>query len=101
MNKYICKDDMIFLNNNGEYDVYSVPSDAEEIEIIRCKECKYFCAEQNEYDTPYGFTNTYWTCWCDKHTDYDNQKYLEVYTDDYCSWAERKQNDTDRMDNQP
>ena len=59
-------------------------------ELNRCKDCKYFCAEQVEEHTPYGFTNMHWACWCDKHTDYENQKYLEVNTDDFCSWAERK-----------
>lgn len=61
------------------------------VPVIRCEECKYFCAEQVEYDTPYGFTNFNYVCWCDKHTDYENQKYLEVHTDDYCSWAEREE----------
>lgn len=60
-------------------------------ELIRCKDCKYFCAEEIEEHTPYGVFNTHWACWCDKHTDYGNQKYLEVNTDDYCSWAERKE----------
>ena len=60
-------------------------------ELIRCMDCKYFCAEQVEEHTPYGFTNMYWTYWCDKHTDYENQEYLEVNIDDFCSWAERKE----------
>ena len=58
--------------------------------VIRCMDCKYFCAEQVEEHTPYGFTNMHWTYWCDKHTDYENQEYLEVNIDDFCSWAERR-----------
>lgn len=67
------------------------------VPVIRCKDCKYFNAEPVEEHTPYGFSNVHYACWCDKHTDYDNQKYLEVCTDDFCSWAERKEgvNDPD------
>ena len=64
-------------------------------QLIRCEYCKYFNAEPVEEHTPYGFTNVHWACWCDKHTDYDNQKYLEVNTDDFCSWAERKDDEID------
>ena len=50
-------------------------------ELIRCKDCKWFgdigCAISIADDT-------------DKPSE-----------NDYCSFAERKENDTDRMDNQP
>ena len=51
------------------------------VPVIRCKDCKWFgdigCAISIVDDT-------------DKPSE-----------DDYCSFAERKENDTDRMDNQP
>ncbi len=64
MAEYINRDDMTYLYNNGEYDVYSVPPDAEKIEIIRCKDCKYFEHEIHEELAVYGFYNIIHSTFC-------------------------------------
>ena len=78
-----CTDRIWFHTKHGK--------EVEFVKVIRCKDCKYFNAEPVEEHNQYGFSNVHYACWCDKHTDYDNQKYLEVCTDDFCSFAERRE----------
>ena len=60
-------------------------------EIIRCKDCKHFTREDIEEYTPYGFYNTYFHAFCDKHWDEEQSEYIDVKLDDFCSFAERRE----------
>ena len=60
-------------------------------EIIRCKDCKHFIREDIEEYAPYGFYNTYFHAFCDKHWDKEQGEYIDVNLDDYCSFAERRE----------
>lgn len=71
MPEYINRDDMTYLYNNGEYNVFSVNEDAETVNVIRCKDCK---------NPQFGIDVVY----CEVVGRFINQ-------DDYCSWAERKE----------
>lgn len=51
--------------------------------IILCKDCKHLYA-------PYGFYNTYFHAFCDKHWDREQGEYIDVNLDDFCSFAERR-----------
>ena len=59
-------------------------------EIIRCKDCKHFNRDDVEEYTPYGFYNTYFHAFCDKHWDKEQEEYIDIKLDDYCSFAERR-----------
>lgn len=59
--------------------------------IIYCKDCKHFIREDREEYTPYGFYNTYFDAFCDKHWDNEQGEYINVKLDDFCSFAERKE----------
>ena len=59
-------------------------------DIIRCKGCKHFIREDIEEYTPYGFYNTYFRAFCDKHWDREQGEYIDVKLDDFCSFAERR-----------
>ena len=61
-----------------------------EPKIIYCKDCKHFIREDIEEYTPYGFDNTYFHAFCDKHWDEEQGEYIDVNLDDYCSFAERR-----------
>ena len=65
----------------------------EQPEIIRCKDCKHFIRDDVEEYTPYGFYNTYFHAFCDKHWDKEQCEYIDVCIDDFCSRAERRTND--------
>lgn len=60
-------------------------------EIIQCKDCKHFIREDIEEYAPYGFYNTYFHAFCDKHWDKEQGEYIDVNLDDYCSFAERRE----------
>ncbi len=60
-------------------------------EIIYCKDCKHFVHEDIEEHTPYGFYNTYFHAFCDKHWDEEQGEYIDVNLDDFCSFAERRE----------
>ena len=55
-------------------------------EIVRCKDCAYYLWDC--IDMPYGMTKM--VCWCDFHYDAGNEN-LAVNPDDYCKWAERRE----------
>lgn len=59
-------------------------------EIIYCKDCKHFVRDDIEEQTPYGFYNTHFNAFCDKHFDIEQGEYIDVKLDDFCSFAERK-----------
>ena len=61
-----------------------------EPQIIRCKDCKHFIRDDIEEHTPYGFYNTYFHAFCDKHWDREQGEYIDVNLDDFCSFAERR-----------
>lgn len=61
-----------------------------EEEIIRCKDCKHFVRDDVEVHTPYGFYDTYFHAFCDKHYDKEQGEYIDVKPDDFCSFAERR-----------
>ena len=61
-------------------------------EIIHCQDCKHFIRDDVEELTPYGFYNTYFHAFCDKHWNKEQGEYIDVNVDDYCSFAERKDN---------
>lgn len=65
----------------------------EQESIIHCKDCKHFVRDDVEEHTPYGFYNTYFYAFCDKHYDKEQDEYIEVKLDDYCSFAERMESD--------
>jgi len=58
---------------------------------IHCKDCKHFIREDMEEYTPYGFYNTYFHAFCDKHFDVDLGEFIDVKTDDFCSFAYRRE----------
>lgn len=60
-------------------------------ELIRCKDCKYLWQEVAEGFTPYGFYNKRHIFLCQKHFDKYMGELREVMIDDFCSWAERKE----------
>lgn len=60
-------------------------------EVIRCKDCKYLWHEVAEDLTPYGFYNERHIFLCQKHFDKEMGELREVMIDDFCSWAERKE----------
>ena len=62
-----------------------------EREIIQCKDCKHCINDGYDEYTPYGFYNTYDDFFCDKHFGKDKGEHLSVNIDDYCSFAERKE----------
>lgn len=62
-------------------------------EIIYCKDCKHFIREDREEYTPYGFYDTYFDAFCDKHWDNEQGEYINVKLDDFCSFAEREEQD--------
>lgn len=62
-----------------------------EQEIVRCRNCKHCINDGFDVYTPYGFYDTYDDFFCDKHFDKDKGEYLSVNIDDYCSFAERKE----------
>jgi hypothetical protein len=59
-------------------------------EIIYCKDCKHFIRDDIEEYAPYGFYNTYFHAFCDKHWDREQGEYIDVKLDDFCSFAERR-----------
>ena len=60
-------------------------------EIIYCKDCKHFVRDDVEVQRPYGFYDTYFQAFCEKHWDREQGEYIDVKLDDFCSFAERKQ----------
>ena len=59
-------------------------------EIICCKDCRHFVRDDIEEHTPYGFYNTYFHAYCDKHFNREEGEFIDVCLDDYCSFAERR-----------
>lgn len=59
-------------------------------EIIHCEDCKHFIREDVEEYTPYGY-NTHFHAFCDKHWDGEHGEYIDVKLDDFCSFAERRE----------
>lgn len=58
--------------------------------ITHCKDCKHCIREDIEEHTPYGY-NTCFHAFCDKHWNKEQGEYIDVKLDDYCSFAERKE----------
>ena len=75
--------------NRIEKAINKLPSDSPE--IIYCMDCKHFVREDIEEQTPYGFYNTYFHAFCDKHWDEEQGEYIDVKLDDFCSFAERRE----------
>ena len=61
-----------------------------EPDIIHCKDCAY--CDSDVIDAPYGVTKKIW--WCDRLYEGANEN-LIVEPDDFCSWAERREDATD------
>ena len=59
-------------------------------EIIRCKDCAY--CDSDVVDAPYGMTKKIF--WCDRLYAGANEN-LVVDPDDFCSWAERREDAID------
>lgn len=59
-------------------------------DIIRCKDCAY--CDCDVINAPYGITEKTW--WCNKLCAGANEN-LIVEPDDFCSWAERREDETD------
>lgn len=55
-------------------------------DIIRCKDCAY--CDSDDVDAPYGMTKKIF--WCDRLYAGANEN-LIVEPDDFCSWAERRE----------
>ena len=57
-------------------------------ELIRCKECKHWLPHtQFGYDADYGKYHNY----CERHLPDDEFYAFIKEADDFCSWAERKE----------
>ena len=56
------------------------------VEVVRCRDCKYFHTETVEEQTPYGFTNDKKVCGCMLRGEW-----VDVFIDDFCSYGERKE----------
>lgn len=52
-------------------------SDVDVVEVVRCKDCRFFEDEDEDGD-----------CWCYCHND-------TTCRDGYCSWGERREDETD------
>lgn len=63
------------------------------VPLVRCKDCKHFYRDDIEEHTPYGFYNTCFHAFCDKHWDKEQGEYIDVDTDDFCAWAERREDE--------
>jgi hypothetical protein len=50
------------------------------VEVVRCKDCKHFCSFYNECAEP--------------HNHYTEEGFREVYDNDFCSYGERKDNES-------
>ena len=48
------------------------------VEVVRCKDCKYWHEE---------------IAWCDQHSHFDKDEWNMFDKDDFCSWGERKDNE--------
>ena len=59
-------------------------------DIIRCKDCAY--CDSDVVDVPYGMTKKVW--WCDRLYAGANEN-LIVEPDNFCSWAERREDEAD------
>lgn len=80
--------------NTIDYRIKRLPNcPLREIDIIYCKDCKHFIREDREEYTPHGFYDTYFDAFCDKHYDNEQGEYINVKFDDFCSFAERKEQD--------
>ena len=86
-----CGEPWIYKENAVEAIQMIEPIPPAEPQIIRCKDCKHLVREDRDEYTPYGFYNTYFDAFCDKHWDKEQGEYLDVNLDDYCSLAERRQ----------
>lgn len=73
-----------------QYDAELMQLPQAQLEIIYCKDCKHLVRDDIEEQTPYGFYNTCFNAFCDKHFDIEQGKYIDVKLDDFCSFAERK-----------
>lgn len=60
-------------------------------DIVRCTDCAY--CDSDVVDAPYGMTKKIF--WCDRLYAGANEN-LVVDQDDFCSWAERREDETDR-----
>ena len=88
--KLFSGDDMLLIDQAGAQTELMLLPPAEP-QIIRCKDCKHFVRDDIEEHTPYGFYNTYFRAFCNKHWDKEQGEYIDVNLDDYCSFAERRE----------
>lgn len=84
--------DVIFGNGTGNDNICACAKyiPFTQSDIIYCKDCKHFVRDDVEEYTPYGFYNTYFQAFCDKHWDREQGEYIDIKLDDFCSFAERR-----------
>ena len=88
-NAYVnCLDAILERNDGLLKAIDELPS--AEPDVIRCKDCAY--CDSDVVDAPYGMTKKIF--WCDRLYAGANEN-LVVDPDDFCSWAERREDATD------
>ena len=63
---------------------------ADVVEVVRCKDCKYFMKDIEIEKTPYGFENEICTYGCERLFELSGE-WIDVMVDDFCSYGERKE----------
>ena len=69
MSRYVDLNDEVYLRDDGEYENYNIRPDAPSIDIVRCRECKWWNCEMSG---------------CKR-----NPSVVAWRDDDFCSYGER------------
>ena len=81
MSRWICIDDVCIPSDENDWEELVAFADAiaeqEPIDIVRCRECKWFDSGKNDSEI--------WSM-CTRHFG----KYIDVNADDFCSYGERE-----------
>lgn len=91
--------DTIIIQNSGGYfgtdksEIVVAQKREDIVNVIRCKDCKYFSCEHGDNGCVEHLYAEWTEMWCNKHFDKEAGEYLTVFEDDYCSWAEPKDNE--------
>lgn len=86
------KEYIVFVEDDDrDYDEVFIHYIRRQDELIRCKDCKYFSCEHSDNGCVEHLYAEWTEMWCNKHFDKEAGEYLTVFEDDYCSWAERKE----------
>lgn len=60
-------------------------------ELIRCKDCKHFRVDHYDNGAVEHMFASWTEMWCNRMYQDDCGESLDINEDDFCSWAERKE----------